>query len=141
MEEVITGVGWLMLVWYVWLVAPTPAQAQEYETVTVSWDHVTHRENGDELPPEDLLFYEVHVNQLPVYEGDIVVHEISPDKNQHPIQVLASECYTFTAYAAATGSPSCSSQQYLLSAPSEAITHCTGEGTLYPPPNPPREFP
>lgn len=139
-EEVLTVVAWVVFVWCLWLFAES-APAQEVDTVQVSWDRPTERENGDPMPAEEILFYELHVNQVPVYEGEIVKYDISADRTSHQIQVLANECFTFTMYAAATGTPSCKpEQQYLLSAPSSVVTHCSGGGSFLDPPYPPREF-
>lgn len=146
-EEAIGFMGWAMLGWFIWLIADTgPVYAEDavtidYTSANVTWDAPTERENGDPMPSEELLFYELHVNQLPVYEGDIVVYEVSSDRTQYDLQLLANECFTVTMYAAATGSPSCKpEQQYVLSAPSNAVTHCTGEASMGMHPNPPKEL-
>lgn len=141
-EDFIVALGWAIFIWLLWLILDaSPAQAQEYETASVAWEAPTERENGDPLPPEELLFYELHVNQLPAYEGENDVYNVSSDRTQHDIQLVADQCFTITMYAAATGSPACRpEQQYLLSQPSNAVEHCTGSASNTSPPKPPTEF-
>lgn len=141
MEESICALGWAFLGWFIWLIIDTQQPVYAQEVARVSWDHVTSRENGDVLPPEELLFYEIHVREEPAGESDLDIYDVSSDVSQYDIHLLANKCYTVTAYAAATGSPSCKpEQQYLLSAPSEVVNHCTGDATLVADPNPPRDF-
>lgn len=136
MDTAIEYMVWGAFIGMVYLIfGSTSVVAQEYRQATVSWDAVTAREDGEAIPPEELLFYEIRVQDN---KGNpAVVYEVSPVRTAYDIQLLANECFKITAFAAATGSPACKpEQQYLLSRPSETVTSCGGGME----PLPPREF-
>lgn len=123
--------------------AVTKANAQAaFETVSISWDPVTTREDGSEIGSEEgnqLLYYVAKAE--PQGEGGAAEPfevEIGPEKTQFDIQVVANECYTFTMYSVASPGPACKPEQhYQMSAPSNTATNCVDTSLR---PEPPRDF-
>lgn len=130
--QVVIFLAVVLMLW--WLIA-TASSSQELEPITVSWEATTHRENGDELKPGELLFYRLER----VDEAGAVLeeYETTPDVLQVALNIDAGSCAYFYAYSAAAPGPSCHpDQHYTLSAPSVRASNCS-MGIA---PNPPRHF-
>lgn len=135
LEDYLIAAGWGFLVFMLYISVSESVRAQEYKTATLTWDPVTGREDGAELKPGELVFYEI--TQV---DGDrhlVGTYETTPDVHEYDIQVLAGECHLFTIKSAATPGPSCKPEQtYQLSRPSGEVSNCKSDLT----PKPPRNF-
>lgn len=145
MDAVIEGIVWVAFAWMVYFAFTAPGHAQvSYDTVRVQWDHATEREDGTTIgdpetdPDGEVLFYLIRQFEGENFNTMTAEHEVSADRTTHDIQILAGECYQFSALtAAAPGGQVCNpTQHYQLSHPSGRVTNCKEELN----PNPPREF-
>lgn len=138
-------VGWTLLGWWVVVFAGSPAIAQTMTEVTVTWDTVTERENGELLKPEELVGYELeHRDQSS--ENLIATHESDAQAVSQKLLVDMAECHTFRIRAMATGVKSCTTNDAepelvtLYSEYSETVGICPTSGKPEMKPQPPRSF-